>query len=318
MCYTNYYKVFIKGTFMKKTISILFSILFILILEIGYSDIFITYLSGECTVDLEGKGQWEKPSIDMELFETSAIRTGQDGAIELLIDDNIVSFSENNTVIMEDVLAKIGERKKIGWLKSVTKYAKNMGRGDETYAKTALAGIRGTKSNEDELEWFENIDEEDPNERFQEGRSLFNEGQYTKAIPLFTELIADVTPGTFHSEIAYYLGVSLFHNLRYQETLYYLNESLTQKDAYYYELALLYSSLAHYFLKDYNGAIEGLDLYKSQFSGGDLLPFAIFMLGKSHREIGERERAMTYFMEIKDNYSTSEVYVDALAEIESL
>lgn len=304
---------------MKKAILILFSVLFILILEIGYSDIFITYMSGECKVDVEGNGQWKKPSIDMELFATSVIRTGQDGSMDLLIDDTILSFGENNTVLMEDVLAKIGERKKIGWLKSVTKYAKNVGRGDETYAKTSLAGIRGNKSNEDELEWFENIDEEEnPSDRFQKGRSLFNEGQYTKAIPLFTELISDEAPGAFHSEIAYYLGVSLFHNLKYTETLYYLNESLSQKDAYYYELALLYSSLAHYFLKDYNGAIDGLGLYKLQFSGGDLLPFAIFMLGKSHREIGERERAMSYFMEIKDKYSTSEVYQDVLAEIESL
>ncbi len=46
---------------------------------------------------------------------------------------------------------------------------------------------------------------------------LFHEGLYGKTIPIFSEIISSEDDEMVRAEIAYYLGVSLFHNLRYQE-----------------------------------------------------------------------------------------------------
>jgi len=40
------------------------------------ADIFITYLFGECEIDLYGTGKWMGAVIDMELKDESLIRTG--------------------------------------------------------------------------------------------------------------------------------------------------------------------------------------------------------------------------------------------------
>ena len=307
---------------MKKSFFIPFSflvlIMVLMISQLCSADIFITYLSGECKIDLKGTGRWQDAVIDMELLNESIIRTGPNAMMEVEIDENIVSFGANSLIRIEDVYSRLGEKKKMGWLKDISKYAKSVGRGGEAFAETSLAGIRGEKKDLEDIEWFEEDEEADENPAFQNARSLFYGGKYTRAIPLLTELIATEEPGQFRNEIAYYLGISLFHSLRYQEALSYLDMSLVDRDAYFYEPALLHHAIAHYLLKSYDEAIEGYTRYTEEFPAGTLLPFALYMLGKCYRETGDINRARYYFLEVRDKYVTSEVYQDALQEIESL
>jgi tetratricopeptide (TPR) repeat protein len=303
---------------MKKIIYIIFPFVLLVISQLCVADIFITYLSGECEIDLYGTGRWQGGAIDMELKNESIIRTGPDAVMEIEIEGSIISFGANSFIRITDVSLKLGERKKIGWLKDISKYAKSMGRGKEAYAETSLAGIRGEKKDVEDIEWFEEFEEEDKNSDFQKAQLLFHEGKYTRAIPIFELLIAADEPGLSHNEIAYYLGISLFHSLRYQEALSYLDMSLSDRDAYFYEPALLHYGIAHYLLKNYGEAIEAYTRYTGEFPRGSLLPFALYMLGKCYKETGDIERARSCFLQIRDQYVTSEVYRDALREIESL
>ena len=116
----------------------------------------------------------------------------------------------------------------------------------------------------------------------------------------------------------FYLGVSLFNSLRYTDALPYLHASIKDRDSYYYELALIYNSLTHYFLKDCGEAIEGFDTYTRDFSEGNLKPYAILMLGRSYKELGENDEARKYFIMIKQRYSGSDIYIDALNELKDL
>ncbi len=305
--------------YMKKITFIMVPIFFLVISQMCFSDIFISYKSGTCMVDIKGNGTWQDAVIDMELNSSSIIKTGPDGELEIEIESDTILIGKNSLVNINGMIGKIGEKKKIGWLKSVSKYAKSIGKGEEGHTRTALTGVRGKKSEGNEFEWFDDFEEsEDPEGEFQVGKAYFEEGKYTKAIPIFTEIIDKEETGPFKYEIAFYLGVSLFNNLRYREALLYLGESLADKSAYYYGPTLLHYSITHYFLKNYEKAIEGFKLYTEYFAGGELTPYAVFMLGKCYKDIGRPEDARQYFMEIERRYKNTELYQDALDEIESL
>jgi TolA-binding protein len=144
---------------------------------------------------------------------------------------------------------------------------------------------------------------------------LFYEGQYGQAIPLFFELIREEDDKAVRAEAAYYLGVSLFHTLRYQEAVSYLSFSLSDEWSYYFESALFRHAVSHYFLKNYSEAISGFARYVHQYPGGELRPYAVFMLGKCSTAIGKNDDAKMYFNEIKLMYRDSDVYGDALDEL---
>jgi len=305
--------------YMKKITFIMVSIFFFTISQMCFSDIFISYKSGTCMVDINGNGSWQDAVIDMELNSSSIIKTGIDGELEIEIESDTILIGKNSLVSINGMIGKIGEKKKIGWLESVLKYTKSIGKGEEGHTSTALAGVRGEKREGDELEWFDDFEEsEDPEGEYQVAKAYFEEGKYTKAIPIFTEIIDKDETGPFKYEIAFYLGVSLFNNLRYREALLYLEESLADKSATYYGPALLHYSITHYFLKNYEKAIEGFRLYTDNFTGGDLRPYAVFMLGKCYKDIGRPEDARQYFIEIERRYKNTELYQDALDEIKSL
>ncbi len=107
----------------------------------------------------------------------------------------------------------------------------------------------------------------------------------------------------------------MFNNMQYEGSVYYLEESLKDKEAYYYEIALLNVSFANYFLKDYPKAIEGFKKYTVEFSNGEFEPHVLLMLGKSHKAVGEAEKAKSYFGEIVNKYKDTEVYTDAVNEM---
>jgi TolA-binding protein len=297
-------------------------ILFISFMSVTYSgisDIFIVYKSGECLVDKDGNGNWVEAQMDMELNTLSLLKVGPDGELEIEIDEDAVLIGSNSTVSINDLLEKMGEKKKIGWLKKVSKLTKSAG-GQEV-GSTALAGVRGAEGEVDELNWFDEEDEEadlNVEDEFSSGKSLFEEGRFTQAIHILTAIIDRDEAETFRGEIAFYLGVSLFNSLRYNDALPYLNASVKDKNSYYYELALIYKSLTYYFLNNYEEAIEGFDTYNSDFSEGSLKPYALLMLGRSHKELGEKEEARKYFLVIKQNYSTSDIYNDAINELQDL
>lgn len=283
--------------------------------SLSAQEVIITYESGKCEVDLYGSGKWVDVSVDMELESKSIIRTGDNGELELIIDNNTVSIGQNRQIMIDDLLNKINEKKKIRWLKKATKYTKAIGIRDDSYSRTALAGVRGEKSEEEELEWFDDFGEE---REFQSGKELFEEGKFTEAINIFSKIIAEEGIETEGGEVAYYLGISLFNSLRYKDAIPYLVESLKDKSAPYYESALMNYAFTQYFLGDYNNAIEGFNNYIKDFGEGDLKPYALLMLGKCYKDIGKKVDALIYFTKIEKEYKNTDVYIDAIEEMKGL
>jgi TolA-binding protein len=303
---------------MNKKMFILFFIGFISIASLGLSDIFITYESGDCVVDVRGNGKWTEAAIDMKLNNSSVVKAGPEGEMELDVNGETIFVASGSTVRLSDLQMKMEEKKKVGWLGKISRLAKDKSSDKAASTSTALAGVRGAESTEKEIYWFKDEEGMDPEYIFSSGIALFREGRYSKAIPLFSSIVDREETSAYRDEIAYYLGVSLFNNLQYTEADSYLSESINDKSSYYYEPALIHYSLTNYFLKNYGEAIEGFNLYTKDFANGDMEPYALLMLGESYKELGKKDDARKYFTEIEQKYSDSDVYGDALNELANL
>jgi tetratricopeptide (TPR) repeat protein len=149
-------------------------------------------------------------------------------------------------------------------------------------------------------------------------REYFEQGEYGEVARLCRSLIHRENSAVAHQEIAFYLGASLFNTLQYEEALPFLGESIGDREAFYRAPALVSYALACYFTGQYQRAIDGFITFLEEYEGGELLPYAILMLGKSYKEAGDAERALACFREIEQRYTGTEVYGDALGELQGL
>ncbi|MBN2325104.1 MAG: tetratricopeptide repeat protein [Spirochaetes bacterium] len=296
----------------------LFGVLFLLSLLpstfLLASEIFITYTSGGCEVDLNGNDIWRDASVDMTLKSGSVVRTKKGGEMELEIDGSMITVGPGRTVEILDLLNSVSEKSKFGWLKKATRYAKAFKKSDDEWSETALAGVRGEKAEEEDLEWV--VDFED--DEIVRGKDLFNEGKYTEAIGIFDKITEQKGIDAENGEAAYYLGFSLFSTLRYEEAHPYLAESINHTERDFYESALMTYSFDQYFLQNYEEALEGFSSYTDTFLDGELVPYALLMLGKCYKDMGLKDEAVPYFMRVRNEFGDSDVYMDAVEEMRGL
>jgi hypothetical protein len=319
---------------MKSVYFVVAVLVIFLVAFLGFSDVVITYVGGSCKVDRDGKGKFADAGIDMELGAAAVVKTGPDGGVELSIDGDTVSIGPGSVVKVSDLLGSVSERKKNGWLASVSKYTKNVGRRGGTQASTTLAGVRGERAVSEDMEWFE--DDQKESEYFSalgEGKELFDEGRYAQAIPVFEDLLTGESPddtragsgraGTGQDspvlkEASFYLGVCLFNVLRYREALPHLEESISDMSADYAEPALFHHALTLFMLERYGAAFEDFKRYRKEFPGLSLEPYAILMLGKSCKKMGKTQEARSYFQELQREYGDTEVSAYAREELKEL
>ena len=278
------------------------------------SEIQVMYVLGECNVDMRGSGVWQSVTVDMELYEESIIKTGPDGELELEIDGNTVFVGPESTLQMESLLDRATEKRKLKWLRKATRYAKAVGKEDEQWSDMALAGVRGEKTEDEELEWI--VDFED--DELARGKEFFDEGKYGEAIKIFGKIIEEKGIGADNGEASYYLGFSLFSSLRYKEALPYLAESVKYRESPFFESAVMTYSFDQYFLRNYREALEGFSSYIKAFPEGELIPYALLMLGKSYKDMGMKREARMYFTRIEKEYRDSDVYMDAVDELKGM
>jgi TolA-binding protein len=278
--------------------------IFLFTLSFGLSDIFIVYKSGECSVDVSGNGNWREAMINMELDSRSIIRTGTDGVVELDMDGELISIGSNRMKSVGDLSGKVKEKKKVGWLKGLKRYTKNIG---------------SAPSSEEELEWFDESDFDiSMEESYQQGLSHFAKGEYSRAISLLNEVIADQGIDAYEGRAAFHLGLSLFNVMRFEEAVSYLKASTSDMSSDFYNVALMHLSVSHYFLKNYPNAIEGLTTLTGGTAEEELKPYALLMLGKCFKEVGEREKAEGYFLQVRNDYQDTELYEAAIQELGEL
>jgi TolA-binding protein len=285
----------------------------------GYSEIFVVYSSGDSSVDLLGNGNWVDAEVDMELGTSSVVKTGQDGAVEIDLDGELISIGPNGYTAVDGLLGKVEKKKKVGFLKGLKKYTKQMSSSSDKYTETALAGVRGAVHDEDELEWFDEDDfETDLEQTFAEGLNHFNRGAYTAAIDVFTSIVDEFGQQALEGEVSYYLGLSLFNVMRFDESASYLEVSLRSDGTEFHDVALMHLSVSRYFLRDYNDAIDGFMFFADEQAESDLKPYALIMLGKCYREKGELSEAEHYFREVRSGYEGTEFSDTAAEELQSI
>lgn len=285
----------------------------------GFSDIFIVFSSGTSSVDLLGNGTWTDAEVDMELGHQSVIRTGPEGAVEIDLDGDLLSIGANRYIAVGELLGKVEQKKKVGFLKGLKKYTKQMGSTSDKYTETALAGVRGSAQDEDDLEWFDESDfETGLEDSFAEGMSRFNGGEYTAAIEVFYSLIEEYGENALEGEVAYHLGLSLFHVMRFDESARYLTIGIRDESREFYDVALMHLSVSRYFLRDYSEAIDGFMFFAEGGGESELTPYALLMLGKCYREKGEVDKAKRYFTVVRNEYGGTKFSDTASDELQSL
>jgi TolA-binding protein len=303
---------------MKRAVWCLSIIIFISVLSAGFCETVVLYLSGDSRIDMDGNGDWRKPQDGMLLIDGSIVRTGSEGELELEIDGERVLIGRDTQTSIKSLKEKLGQRKKLAWFQNLSPVVKNLIGARSKQTETALMGVRGAGPEEEGIDWMWGLDEDNLAVRFENGKKLYKEEEYGKAINVFKGILeSDGTAGTAQ-EVFFYLGSSMFHTMQYEESISYLKESMRQKDAYYYEVALLHSSFARYFIQDYKGAIQGFESYVREFGEGTFAPYALLMLGKSYKVLGEREEAKQYFNRIRSGYRDTDVYYDAVSEMREM
>jgi TolA-binding protein len=285
----------------------------------GFSDIFIVFSSGTSSVDLFGNGNWTDAEVDTELRMQSVIRTGPDGAVEIDLDGDLLSIGADRYTTVGELLGKVEQKKKVGFLKGLMKYTKQMGSASDKYTETALAGVRGSAQNEDDLEWYDESDfESGLEDSFAEGMSHFNRGEYTATIEVFDSLIEEYGENALEGEVVYHLGLSLFHVMRFDESARYLTISIRDESREFYDVALMHLSVTRYFLQDYSEAIDGFMFFAEGSGESELKPYALLMLGKCYRQRGEVDEAKHYFTVVRNEYGGTEFSDTASEELQSL
>jgi len=281
----------------------------------GFAAITVMYMSGECSVDLLGTGEWKKTAIDMELKKSSVLKTGTYGEIEIDIEGQTISIGPNRTARIGDLIGSVEKKKKMGWLKGLKKYTGSVTREEGEWSETALAGVRGAPSEEEELEWFDDSEMEMEDDPMARGINCFEAGDYSKAIEELTAVVDEEGVDTRGGEAAYLLGLSFFNVMRFEEAARYLEGPARKREVGFYGAALLYYSVAHYFMQNYDTAIDGLVVFTGDLSDNELAPYALLMLGKSYKDKGDPKRARQFFLKLDESTG---LYDAAQEELEEL
>ncbi len=282
------------------------------------ADIVVSFKSGECFVDVQGDGRWKTAAVAMRVNENSIIKTGKNGKVELMVDGEKVAIGSETTTTVSSIMENLDARDKMGWFQKVSdRFTVMIGSRDDKTEMVVL-GVRGELEDEDEIAWMDDGEDETVESELQMGKEQYDTGNYAEAITIFKDLMYDDQSSSLRGELAFYLGASLFNSVQYHEALPYLREAIRDQDAYYREPALMYYSFSCFFTGQYDKAIDGFITYSEEFEDGDFMPYAILMLGKSYKAVGDSQRAVAYFREIEENYSDTEVYLDAASELRGL
>jgi tetratricopeptide (TPR) repeat protein len=298
---------------------ILVGVIVLVILFCGRSlsaDVVVSYASGDCSVDVQGTGTWVRAEVHLQLKEDSLLRTGSDGKMEIAIDEAIVAIGSETTVPLRSLLENMQSREQLGWFESFSERLDQMLRNRDRRQETAALGVRGKSADEEEITWMD--DGADLEGDLKKCREYYERGEYGEVISLCRTLLRRESSAPIRHEIDYYLGAALFNSLQYEEALPFLGESIEDREVYFREPALGYYAVACFFTGEHQRAIDGFITFLEEFEGGELAPYAILMLGKSYKAMGDFEQALTCFREIEQHYAGTAVYDDAVGELQGL
>lgn len=278
-------------------------------------EIVLSFWSGDCFVDLEGEGRWVKAAVDMRLHTYSVVRTGKNGQAEIMVSGESVALGSETVIKVDSIVENLQVRDRMSWFQKVSRrfVISHASRDDKT--ESATLGIRGDLEGDEEMVWLDYHDDDGLEQGFIEGKTQYDAGNYARAITIFRDLAHDDQGRSLNGELSFYLGASLFNSVQYEEALPFLREAIRDREVHYREAALLYYSFSCFFTGQHNRAIDGFITYVEEFEEGELLPYALLMLGKSYKAVGDSKQATMYFRDIEEHYSHTEAYHDAVQEL---
>jgi tetratricopeptide (TPR) repeat protein len=282
------------------------------------ADMVIIYKSGNCSVDIDGKGRWVQASLDMVLNAQSIVKTGPDAILEIGINGESVVVTGNSTVVVHTLQNRIRSKNRFTWFKGLNNAFHTMISGRGAGSDRMVLGVRGAKHEEGEVGWMEDIDSTDLMEQYSRGVELYNNEQWGEAIEIFSKLVHNDDMVEMKGEISFYLGSALFNNVQYEEAIPYLVESIKQPDTFYREAALIHYSLALFFAGNYTESVRVCNMYGDEYTGGEFAPYAFLIAGKSYKNLGKSAEAKMYFNRIVNEYPQTGVYQDAVGELQGM
>ena len=278
-------------------------------------DILLSFVSGECVVDVDGDGQYATASVGMHLHTDSVIRTGRNGQAELSYGNERIAIGSDTVIKIATIADNLMARDNVGWFQRVSRRFIPISSSLSDKTETATLGVRGDMQDEDDVVWMDEEGNGLTQQELRRAKALYEDGNYAQAISIFKRLKEGDLDHSPNGELSFYLGASLFNSVQYEEALPYLRQSIRDHDAHYREAALLYYSFTCYFTDQYDRAIDGFITYIEEFEESELLPHALLMLGKSYKAVGDSQYATMYFQDIEDHYSDTEVYEYAVQEL---
>jgi tetratricopeptide (TPR) repeat protein len=305
----------VEAGVLTRTASILVAVLIAVAPSALCDDIILSFVSGECVVDVDGDGTWSVASVGMHLHTDSVIRTGRNGQAELSYGHDRIAIGSDTVIRLHTIADNLMARDSVGWFQRVSRRFIPMVSSPSDRTESATLGVRGDRQNEDDIVWMDEEGTGYTQREILRGKAQYEEGNYAQAISIFKRLKEGDQDFSPNGELSFYLGASLFNSVQYEEALPYLRQSIRDQDAHYREAALLYYSFSCYFTNQYDRAIDGFITYIEEFEESELLPHALLMLGKSYKAVGDSLYATTYFRDIEDHYSDTEVYEYAVQEL---
>lgn len=278
-------------------------------------DIVLSFWSGDCFVDVEGEGRWIRASLDMTLHAHSVIKTGENGQAELMALGESIAIGSETVIKVSSIVENLQTRDRMSWFRKVSHRFTSTIASKDDKTESATLGVRGDLEDDEEIVWMADDEDKMVEHELRKGKEQYRAGNYAQSISIFKGLIHDDRGYSLNGELSFYLGASLFNSVQYEEALPCLREAIRDRVVYYREAALMYYSFSCFFTSQYDRAIDGFITYVEEFEEGELLPYAILMLGKSYKAVGDSQYAVLHFRDIEEHYSHTEVYHDAVREL---
>ena len=169
------------------------------------------------------------------------------------------------------------------------------------------------------MDWIGDESElEGPGTKLDNAIALYSEKKYANAIQILEELLKDKSFTERRDEDSFYLGSFYFEGLQYDKAAKYLGDSIKNaEETPYYEEALIKYAFSEYFQENYKEAISGFRNYAEKFKNSETTPFALLMIGKSYKEMGQDDNARRYLNKVMNMYKGSEASAEAAAELKN-
>jgi len=247
----------------------------------------VTYADGK--VERRLGSSWKPVNIGDILPDTSEVRIGANGLLEMRLKNDTVTVYQSGTYTLKNFIRPARERKSVRLFASVESKVKAMAGARDLRTKPSAAGVKGERQQSEDpgLAWSVGGDDPVP-----EGRKLIAAGKYREAVVHFEAALKTDRDAVLSPDFYYYLAFACDRSGQTARALKYADKiPLDPADPGFPDYALLKGSL---FVKGfaYDKALDVFNAYLSAFPRGDEAQDMLLLSAYCYRNTGNvaRER----------------------------